>query len=59
MKEKLLSTMFTILFSVLEKMTPDLKSVLSTFLDELEAKAKKTPNPFDDFGVKILKGLFG
>ena len=46
-----------LLFQVLQVATPEIRKELCAKLDELEEKAKKTPNGADDLLVYVLKGL--
>lgn len=46
----------TMVFSV---MTPELRHSLSVFVKKLETDAKKTPNPWDDIFVGLLKTILG
>jgi len=39
--------------------SPELKAGLTAFMSKLEADAKKTPNPWDDIFVGLLKSLLG
>lgn len=53
----------TWLFRILESMTPELvgmfKDGLKELLNKLEAKALETPNKWDDWGVEMMKKVFG
>ncbi|GAI65541.1 unnamed protein product, partial [marine sediment metagenome] len=42
---------------VVTVISPELRTGLAAWLNELEAKAKKTPNPWDDVFVGILKSV--
>lgn len=44
-----------LLISVL---SPSLKEMLCKFVDEFEAKAKTTPNDWDDIAAYLLRSLF-
>lgn len=44
---------------VVTVISPELKSGLTEFVAKLEADAKKTPNPWDDVFVGVLKTLLG
>lgn len=48
-----------LMLTLLVKASPELKAMLCGKLDELEAKAKETRNPFDDILVKMAKGMVG
>ena len=48
-----------ILMRALENATPEIRQVLSEYLDAFEKKAAATDNPFDDILVMVLKGLAG
>lgn len=46
------------LFSlVVTVISPELRKGLETWLNQLEESAKKTPNPWDDVFVGILKSV--
>ena len=49
----------TWLFTLLQQMSPVLvegfKDGLKRLLDDLEAKAKETPNKWDDMGVALIR----
>jgi len=47
-----------VLEEVIKRASSELKVEIKNMLDELEEKAKRTPNQFDDFLVKLLKWLF-
>ena len=51
--------MWTILQKILEKISPEIREALGQFLNELEAKAKLTPNLWDDVIVYVLKKALG
>lgn len=51
--------MWTIIHAILEKISPEIREALGQFLDELEAKAKLTPNLWDDVIVFVLKKVTG
>lgn len=42
---------------VLRVVSPELAKELGTFLDNLEAKAKETANPWDDYFVAALRTI--
>ncbi|GAI52403.1 unnamed protein product [marine sediment metagenome] len=42
---------------VVTVISPELRKGLEVWLNELEARAKKTPNPWDDVFVGILKSV--
>ena len=46
-----------ILEHLLQEITPAIRTELANLLDDLELKAKQTPNKFDDLFVKLLKWL--
>lgn len=46
-----------VLALALPMITKNLKDELNEYLDRLEAKAKETSNPVDDFFVMILKAV--
>jgi len=48
--EKLLPLILTVL-------TPEIKKAVAQFVLQLDEQAKKTPNPWDDIFVDILKGI--
>ena len=51
--------MWTILQKILEKVSPEIREALGKFINELEAKAKLTPNLWDDVIVFLLKKVLG
>lgn len=46
----------TMVFSV---MTPELRESMVAFINAMAANAKKTPNPWDDIFVGVLKSMLG
>ena len=44
---------------VLMVATPEIVTTTKQLLDELEEKAKKTPNPWDDILVGTMKTILG
>ena len=44
---------------VLSVMTPELRTGIEAFVRRLESDAKKTPNPWDDIFVGVLKSILG
>ncbi len=42
---------------VLTAISPEIKTVITNAMNELEAKAKQTPNKFDDLLVMFLKAI--
>jgi len=44
-----------VLEHVIKEITPEIRSELAELIDNLEIKAKQTPNKFDDFFIKILR----
>ena len=51
--------MWTIIHAILEKISPEIREALGKLLDDLEAKAKLTPNLWDDVIVFVLKKALG
>ena len=51
--------LFGILISLLQKMTPELRRSLCTFLKDWQERCKTTPNPIDDVIADLLIELFG
>jgi len=51
------SIIISVLEHVIKEITPEIRTELARLLNDLETKAKKTPNKFDDFFVKLLKWL--
>lgn len=43
---------------VLERISPEIREMIITWLTQAEERAKATENPFDDLIVDILKFLF-
>lgn len=52
------SFLMTLLGTILTGISPELRELLESMLDKLEAKAKATPNKFDDLLVSLLKAIF-
>jgi len=48
-----------ILGTILPVITPSLRDALERFLKDFYAKAKETPNPWDDFLAKFLLRIVG
>jgi len=48
----------SILFQVLQHVSPEIKKAIQGLLAELRTKAKATENPWDDILVEILIGIF-
>ena len=42
---------------VVKVVSPEIRTGANQLLDDLEAKAKKTPNPWDDILVGLLKTI--
>lgn len=42
---------------VIGQISPELRNGMITFVKNLEAQAKKTPNPWDDIFVDILRSV--
>jgi len=42
---------------VFSVMTPELRTGMESFVKRLESDAKKTPNPWDDIFVGVLKSI--
>ena len=53
--DKIIMKILPLLITVL---SPTLKEMLCKFVDEFEAKAKATPNDWDDVAAWILRTLF-
>ena len=53
--DKIIMKILPLLITVL---SPTLKEMLCKFVDEFEAKAKTTPNDWDDVAAWILRTLF-
>lgn len=51
--------LMNILLSVIQKATPDILKTLRDGVLELEKRAKKTPNAWDDLLCEVLKGITG
>ena len=51
--------MWAILQAILDKISPEIREAVREFLDDLEAKAKLTPNLWDDVIVFVLKKVLG
>lgn len=50
---------FKLIQVVLNNVSGDLRKAVKEGIQKLEVVAKKTPNPFDDFAVSILKVIVG
>jgi len=46
-----------VILLVISAATPEIKQGINEWLDDLEVKAKATPNPIDDVLVGLLKSL--
>mgnify|MGYP000349664063 CR=1 FL=1 len=53
--EKLILTIITSLIPIV---SPEIKGAMDQWLNEMAARAAKTPNKFDDLLVEILKAIF-
>jgi len=51
---KLLEKLLPLILSV---MSPEIKKAVAEFVLQLEQQAAKTPNPWDDMFVALLKGI--
>lgn len=49
--------LINLLINVLLKASPEIKGTICEKLNELEAKAKETKNPWDDILVRMAKGM--
>jgi len=47
-----------LVITIISAISPELKTIITNAIDQLEEKASKTPNVFDDMLVAILKELF-
>lgn len=47
-----------VILLVISSATPDIKNSIVEWLDDLEVRAKATPNPIDDVLVGLLKTIF-
>lgn len=57
MNKTLMNLLLLVLPVILSSATPELKAMLAKCLNDLEAKAKSTSNPFDDMLIAFLKGV--
>jgi hypothetical protein len=48
-----------VLGTILPVVTPSIREMLEKFLNDFYAKAKETPNPWDDFLAKFLMRMLG
>jgi len=48
-----------LLGGILSNMSPEIRSAVVAWLDDMQAKAKETPNPWDDMFVSFLRILLG
>jgi hypothetical protein len=48
-----------VLGTILPVITPSIREMLEKFLLDFYAKAKETPNPWDDFLAKFLMRMLG
>lgn len=49
--------LFKILAAVLKAISPQIRALIVAFVKNLEVEAPKTPNPWDDLLVLVLKVL--
>jgi len=49
--------LFKILAAVLKAISPQVRALIVVFIENLEVEAPKTPNPWDDLLVLVLKVL--
>lgn len=59
MKGWLIELLAVVLGGLLKVVSPVFRDEMKNALDRLEAKAKETPNPFDDMFVATLKEVLG
>ncbi|MCB2188387.1 MAG: hypothetical protein KQJ78_18355 [Deltaproteobacteria bacterium] len=59
MNDFVLRILMTVLPGMLDKLTPAIKDLLEGFLRDIYQKALETPNPLDDFAVKLVGSLIG
>jgi len=52
-----MKALINILQIVIKSASPAIKQELRKLIDEFEEKAKRTPNPFDDLLVFVLKSF--
>lgn len=52
------SILLKILPLIISVLTPTLKEMLTKFVEDFAAKAKTTPNPWDDIAAEILRDIF-
>lgn len=45
--------------NLLKNMSPEIREMFEKFVQEWFAAALETPNPWDDFGVRLLAALLG
>lgn len=57
--EKIALFILPILRLILNNVSPLIKDSLVTFVKELKAKAKQTPNEYDDLLVDFLAAILG
>ena len=53
------SVIQTLLAMLVPMLTPEIKAEIGAFLDQIEAKAKATPNPYDDIAIHIIRIVTG
>lgn len=58
MEQQPIGLIIMIVRQLLKLISPHIREYLEKILPELEAKAKATPNPWDDILVAILKVMF-
>lgn len=59
MKGFSLQIIVSLVRQVADQISPQLRQMLKEFILELEKKARKTDNPWDDFAVDVAKVLLG
>lgn len=57
--ERLIPFLLSLLGTVVDGVSPELREILESSIHSLEKRAKSTPNRFDDILVNMLKSLLG
>jgi hypothetical protein len=55
----IINLVLQVLGTILPVVTPSIRELLEKFLKDFYAKAKETPNPWDDFLAKFLMRILG
>lgn len=56
---KLTQILLTMVSAVFTAITPELRQMIETSIDQWEKKARQTSSPLDDVAVRVIKNLLG